>query len=81
MQTIQTPKIGQSVFIPFITATDENGKCGYLKGAALSPFDKIQAVYAETERSKSGKPIYNVRVESGDSVKIIQKNDKWEAVA
>lgn len=77
-----TPKIGQSVFIPFVTKTDEaTGKAERIKGAALMPFDVIDAVYAETERSNNGKPIYNVRVKSGDVVKVIQRNEKWEAVA
>ena len=44
------------------------------------PFDTIDAVYAETERSNNGKPIYNVRVKSGDVVKVVQRNEKWEAV-
>lgn len=83
MQNVQivSPKIGQSVFVPFITATDEKtGKAEYLKGAALSPFDTIEAVYSETERSKSGKPVYSVRLKSGDVVSIMQKDDKWQAV-
>lgn len=83
MQNVNTaPKVGQSVFIPFVTKLDElTGKAEYIKGAALVPFDKIDAVYAETERSKSGKPVYTVRVNSGDVVRIIQRNEKWEAVA
>ena len=76
-----TPKIGQSVFIPFVTKTDElTGKAERIKGAALMPFDVIDAVYAETERSNNGKTIYSVRVKSGDVVKVIQRNEKWEAV-
>ncbi|QXN67495.1 RecT family recombinase [Klebsiella phage vB_Kpn_3] len=56
MQNVITPKIGQSVFIPFVTKTDElTGKAERIKGAALIPFDKIEAVYAETERSNHGK--------------------------
>lgn len=79
---MNTPKIGQSVFIPFVTAFNEaTNKLEKLQGAALLPFDKIDAVYSETERSKSGKPVYSVRVKSGDVVKIIDKADKWEAVA
>lgn len=79
---ITAPKIGQSVFIPFVTKTDEaTGKAERIKGAALMPFDVIDAVYAETERSNNGKTIYNVRVKSGDAVKVIQRNEKWEAVA
>lgn len=83
MQNIaNTPKVGQSVFIPFVTKTDEaTGKAERIKGAALMPFDVIDAVYAETERSNNGKPIYNVRVKSGDVVKVAQRNEKWEAVA
>ncbi|QAX92094.1 hypothetical protein HOV06_gp004 [Salmonella phage 1-23] len=83
MQNVITaPVIGQSVFIPFVTKTDElTGKTERIKGAALDPFDKIDAVYAETERSNNGKPIYNVRVKSGDVVKVIQKDDKWQAIA
>lgn len=83
MQNVITaPKIGQSVFIPFVTKTDElTGKAERIKGAALMPFDTIDAVYAENERSNHGKPIYNVRVKSGDVVKIIQKDDKWQAIA
>lgn len=79
---ITAPKIGQSVFIPFVTKTDElTGKAERIKGAALMPFDVIDAVYAETERSNNGKTIYNVRVKSGDAVKVVQKDDKWQAVA
>ena len=83
MQNVITaPKIGQSVFIPFVTKTEEaTGKAERIKGAALMPFDVIDAVYAETERSNNGKTIYNVRVKSGDVVKVIQRNEKWEAVA
>lgn len=83
MQNVITaPKIGQSVFIPFVTKTDEaTGKAERIKGAALMPFDVIDAVYAGTERSNNGKPIYNVRVKSGDVVKVIQKDDKWQAIA
>ena len=83
MQNVITaPKVGQSVFIPFATKTDElTGKAERIKGAALDPFDKIEAVYAETERSNHGKPIYNVRVKSGYVVKVVQRNEKWEAIA
>lgn len=83
MQNVITaPKIGQSVFIPFVNKTDEaTGKTERIKGAALMPFDVIDAVYAETEQSNNGKTIYNVRVKSGDAVKVIQRNEKWEAVA
>lgn len=82
MQNIITaPKIGQSVFIPFVTKTDElTGKAERIKGAALMPFDTIDAVYAETERNNNGKPVFNVRVKSGDVVKVTQRNEKWEAV-
>lgn len=82
MQNVITaPKIGQSVFIPFVTKTDElTGKAERIKGAALMPFDTIDAVYAETERSSNGKPVFSVRVKSGDAVKVIQRNEKWEAV-
>lgn len=79
---ITTPKIGQSVFIPFVTKTDElTGKAERIKSAALMPFDTIDAVYAETERSNNGKTVFSVRVKSGDVVKVVQRNEKWEAVA
>jgi len=79
---MNTPKIGQSVFIPFVTKTDEEtGKAEKINGASLMPFDTIEAVYAETDRSKSGKPVYSVRVKSGDAVRIMERNEKWEAVA
>ena len=82
MQNVITaPKIGQSVFIPFVTKTDElTGKVERIKGAALMPFDVIDAVYAETERSNNGETIYSGRVKSGDVVKVAQRNEKWEAV-
>lgn len=76
------PKIGQSVFVPFVTATnEETAQVEYLKGASLVPFDKIDAVYSETEKSKSGKPVYSVRLKSGDAVRIMEKDEKWQAVA
>lgn len=76
------PKIGQSVFVPFVTATnEETGQVEYLKGSSLVPFDKIEAVYSETEKSKSGKPVYSVRLKSGDAVRIMEKDEKWQAVA
>lgn len=79
---MNTPKIGQSVFIPFVTGVNEaTGKVEKLMGAAVIPFDFIDAVYAETDKSKSGKPVYSVRVKSGDAVRIIEKNERWEAVA
>ncbi|EJT0117352.1 hypothetical protein PJM41_0006 [Salmonella phage vB_SenS_UTK0009] len=82
MQNIISPKIGQSVFVPFITKlNEETGKVEKLQGAALDPWDTINAVYAETEKTKSGKTAFNVRLNSGDAVKIIQKDDKWQAVA
>ena len=81
---IASPKIGQSVFIPFVTgvisAPSEPEKVGYIKGASLVPFDSIDAVYADTEYTQHGKKAYNVRVKSGDAVKIIQKDDKWLAI-
>ncbi len=79
---MKQPKIGQSVFIPFITVTDEEtGKAEKINGASLIPFDTIDAVYSDTDKSKSGKTVYSVRVKSGDSVRIIEKDDKWQAVA
>lgn len=85
MQTQKTPMIGESVFIPFVTGLinkpSEPEKVGYIKGAALSPFDKIDAVYVEKSYSQSGKPVYNVRVKSGDKVSIMLKDDKWQAIA
>lgn len=74
---MNSPKVGQSVYIPFTS----NGEGQKVNGAALLPFDKIEAVYSETDVSKSGKKVYNVRVKSGDVVRIMDKNDKWEAVA
>ena len=56
------------------------GKAERIKGAALMPFDTIDAVYAENERSNNGKPVFSVRVKSGDVVKVVQRNEKWEAV-
>ena len=48
----------------------------------MIPFDKINAVYAETEKAKnSDARIYSVRVDSGDVVKVIRKDEKWLAVA
>ena len=47
---ITAPKIGQSVFIPFVTKTDElTGKAERIKGAALMPFDTIDAVNEKWE--------------------------------
>lgn len=86
MQNVKTPMIGDSVFIPFVTGDvskpGENEKIGYIKGAALIPFDKVEAVYAETEYAKnSDVKFYNVRVTSGDAVKVTRKDDKWLAIA
>lgn len=84
MQNVQTsPVVGQSVFVPFRTGeVDESGKIGYIKGGALQPFDKIDAVYSDTEYSRDGKKkVFSVRLKSGDQVKIIAKDDKWQAVA
>lgn len=68
--------------IHFVTKTDElTGKAERIKGAALMPFDTIDAVYAENERSNNGKTVFSVRVKSGDVVKVVQRNEKWEAVA
>lgn len=81
MQTLKTPLIGQSVFIPFVTTTDiETGKTMKLKGAALIPFDTIEAIYAGTSKTQTGKNIYSVRVKSGDVVDIVDKDDKWQAI-
>jgi hypothetical protein len=81
---IVAPRVGQSVFIPFITGNvakeGENEKIGYIKGGAALPFDTITAVYAETSVTEHGKKIFNVRVKSGDAVSIIQKDDKWQAI-
>ncbi len=73
----RTPALGQSVFIPFVT----DGEGIKVKGAALVPFDRIVAVYSDTELSQHGKKIFSVQVASGDAVKIIDKDDKWQAVA
>lgn len=85
MQDIKTPLIGQSVFIPFVTGIiskpGEPEKTGYIKGGALSPFDKIEAVYAEKSYSNTGKPVFNVRVKSGDKVSVMFKDEKWIAVS
>lgn len=76
-----TPRNGQSVFIPFRTGeVDETGKVGYVKGGSLMPFDTIEAVYLESETTKSGKKAFNVRVKSGDVVTVVQKDDKWQAI-
>lgn len=71
------PVIGQSVFVPFVT----DGEGQKVKGAALVPFDKIDAVYSDVEYSTSGKRVFSVRLASGDAVKIMQKDEKWQAVA
>lgn len=85
MQNEKTPMIGQSVFIPFITGDvskpGESEKIGYIKGASLAPFDVIEAVYAEKKYSQHNKPIYSVRVKSGDAVSVMLKDDKWVAIA
>lgn len=77
MEQVKAPVIGQSVFVPFVT----DGEGVKVKGAALVPFDKIDAVYSDVEYSSSGKRVYSVRLKSGDAVKIMQKDDKWCAVA
>lgn len=72
------PKLGESVFIGF--TTDGNGK--RTKGAALYPFDKVVAIYAERESNKDNKPVYNVQVASGDVLKIMNTGKSaWQAVA
>lgn len=86
MSQVQTPLIGQSVFIPFVTGNvakfGEPEKIGYVKGGAANPFDTIEQVYAETENTKDGKgKVFNVRVKSGDVVRVILKNEKWLAIA
>lgn len=82
---IRSPRIGQSVFIPFITGdvstVPNQEKIGYIKGGAAMPFDTIEQVYAETEYTNHGKKVFNVRVKSGDAVKVIEKDDKWQAIA
>lgn len=74
---IVLPKVGDSVFIPFVT----NGDGERLSGCSLQPFDKIDAVYAETDYNRLGQPIYSVRVKSGDALRIIRNAEKWKAVA
>jgi len=76
-QPVFLPKIGHSVFVPFVTDGDGNR----VKGGAVEPFDKVQAVYGETERSQSGDTVYSVRLESGDAVKIIKRDRYWQSVA
>lgn len=76
MQTVKAPVVGQSVFIPFVT----NGEGQRIKGASLQPFDVIDAVYSGREVGANGKPVYQVRVKSGDVVSVIDKDDKWNAI-
>lgn len=84
VNAIRSPKVGQSVFIPFITGDVSTvpgvEKIGYIKGGAALPFDTIEAVFAETDKTQHGKKVYNVRVKSGDVVSIIDKDDKWQAI-
>ncbi|AFQ22170.1 hypothetical protein My1_011 [Pectobacterium phage My1] len=80
------PKVGQSVYVPFVTATDAvTGKAEYQGGCALIPFDKIEAVYDDTASNKKGVKIYGVRLKSGDRVDVTLKehNEKqtlWQAI-
>lgn len=79
---MKQPQVGQSVFVPFVTKTnEETGKVERLDGCSVIPFDKIDAVYSDTDRTKTGKPVFSVRLKSGDAVRIIDKDDKWQAVA
>lgn len=74
---LRDPKVGDSVHIGFIT--DGNGK--RIKKGALTPFDKIVAVYSDKETGKDGNPLYNVQVSSGDLVKVANTGKSaWEAV-
>ena len=72
-----TPKVGDSVYIGFIT---ENGV--FQKGKAMFTFDKIAAVYSETSNNKKGDLLYHVRVKSGDFLKVLMTSKgHWQAVA
>lgn len=71
------PRIGNSVFVGFVT----DGEGQRVKGASLMPWDKIEALYDHREASTNGKPVYQVRLNSGDVVKVIDKDDVWHAVA
>jgi hypothetical protein len=69
MEKQHTPKLGHSVFIPFVT----DGEGTKVKGAALIPFDKIVAVYDSREQI-NGKTAYSVQVSSGDVVTVVLKD-------
>ncbi|ATS93990.1 hypothetical protein P13BB106kb_p006 [Pectobacterium phage DU_PP_V] len=81
-----TPKIGQSVYVPFVTVSDAvTGSVEYQGGCALIPFDKIDSVYSDTDTNRKGNKIYGVRLKSGDRVDVVLKEHNenqtlWQAI-
>lgn len=85
---VATPKVGQSVYVPFVTITDPlSGKADYLGGCATIPFDKIAVVYSDSKTTgKKGQKIYGVGLKSGDRVEVVLKEQNerqtlWQALS
>lgn len=76
--TLKAPVIGDSVFVGFVT----NGDGKMIKGGALHPFDKVDAVYSDTSKDKRGNTLHTVRLASGDMVSVTGTGKNyWQAVA
>lgn len=71
-----TPAVGDSVFMGFVS----NGEGRILPKQALNPFDKVQAIYEGTSKTKLGDTIYSVRLASGDAVSVVKYKNMWKAV-
>lgn len=73
----ETPVVGDSVFIGFVTLEGQRQK-----GSAMYPFDAVEAVYSETSKNKKGETVFNVRVKSGDVLAVVKSSKNyWQAIS
>lgn len=70
------PQAGDSVFIGFVS----NGEGRVLPKQAVNPFDKVQAIYEGTTKTKLGQIVHSVRLTSGDAVGVVRYKNLWKAV-
>lgn len=79
----RAPKVGETVRMALYTARDPKFPevySGRLQRSRSASFEKIVAIYAETERTDKGATLYNVLLASGDTVLIQLGQKGWNAV-
>lgn len=79
----KAPVVGETVRVSIYTARNAKNPTDYtgrVQRSRSASFEKISAIYADTEKDQKGNTLYSVLLTSGDAVMIARTDKGWNAV-